>query len=80
VGKFFNFPKSKQFGENSQNLATLAKGFPNKGRLLRVTTQRRTIRVARWYIFRPKIAIWVNFGRSCNVNKTSQHLHVGMFY
>jgi hypothetical protein len=24
------------------------------------------IRVARWYIFTPKIAIWVNFGRSCN--------------
>jgi hypothetical protein len=23
-------------------------------------------RVARWYIFRPKIAIWVNFGGSCN--------------
>jgi hypothetical protein len=23
-------------------------------------------RVARWYIFRPKIAIWVNFEGSCN--------------
>jgi hypothetical protein len=23
-------------------------------------------RVARWYIFRPKFAIWVNFGGSCN--------------
>jgi hypothetical protein len=23
-------------------------------------------RVARWFIFRPKIAIWVNFGGSCN--------------
>jgi hypothetical protein len=23
-------------------------------------------RVARWYIFKPKIRIWVNFGRSCN--------------
>jgi hypothetical protein len=22
--------------------------------------------VARWYIFKPKIPIWVNFGRSCN--------------
>jgi hypothetical protein len=25
-----------------------------------------SIRVARWYILRPKIAIWVNFGGSCN--------------
>jgi hypothetical protein len=24
------------------------------------------IRVARWYIFNPKIPIWVNFGGSCN--------------
>jgi hypothetical protein len=23
-------------------------------------------RVARWFIFKPKILIWVNFGRSCN--------------
>jgi hypothetical protein len=23
------------------------------------------ISVARWYIFKPKIPIWVNFGRSC---------------
>jgi hypothetical protein len=23
-------------------------------------------RVARWYIFTPKIPVWVNFGRSCN--------------
>jgi hypothetical protein len=23
-------------------------------------------RVARWYIFKPKIQIWVNFGVSCN--------------
>jgi hypothetical protein len=23
-------------------------------------------RVARWYIFKPKIPIWVNFGESCN--------------
>jgi hypothetical protein len=22
--------------------------------------------VARWYIFKPKIPIWVNFGASCN--------------
>jgi hypothetical protein len=25
-----------------------------------------TVRVARWYIFKPKIPIWVNFGGSCN--------------
>jgi hypothetical protein len=24
------------------------------------------IRVARWFLFEPKISIWVNFGRSCN--------------
>jgi hypothetical protein len=24
------------------------------------------IRVARWFVFKPKIQIWVNFGRSCN--------------
>jgi hypothetical protein len=24
------------------------------------------IRVARWYIFKPKITSWVNFGGSCN--------------
>jgi hypothetical protein len=23
------------------------------------------IRVARWYVFRPKIPIWINFGGSC---------------
>jgi hypothetical protein len=23
-------------------------------------------RVARWYIFKPKVQIWVNFGGSCN--------------
>jgi hypothetical protein len=23
-------------------------------------------RVARWFVFKPKIQIWVNFGRSCN--------------
>jgi hypothetical protein len=23
-------------------------------------------RVARWYIFKPKIPVWVNFGGSCN--------------
>jgi hypothetical protein len=37
-------------------------------------------RVARWYIFRPKIAIWVNFGGSCN----ERYWHVlwpfGLFY
>jgi hypothetical protein len=27
---------------------------------------RVTIRAARWFIFRPKIAIWVHFGGSCN--------------
>jgi hypothetical protein len=25
-----------------------------------------SIRVARWYIFKPKIPIWINFGKSCN--------------
>jgi hypothetical protein len=25
-----------------------------------------TIRVARWYVFRPEIPIWENFGVSCN--------------
>jgi hypothetical protein len=24
------------------------------------------MQVARWFIFRPKIVIWVNFGGSCN--------------
>jgi hypothetical protein len=24
------------------------------------------IRVARWFVFKPKIPIWVNFGASCN--------------
>jgi hypothetical protein len=24
------------------------------------------VSIARWYIFKPKIQIWVNFGRSCN--------------
>jgi hypothetical protein len=23
-------------------------------------------RVARWFVFKPKIQIWVNFGGSCN--------------
>jgi hypothetical protein len=23
-------------------------------------------RVARWFVFKPKIEIWVNFGGSCN--------------
>jgi hypothetical protein len=25
-----------------------------------------TTRVARWFVFKPKIQIWVNFGESCN--------------
>jgi hypothetical protein len=25
-----------------------------------------TTRVARWFVFKPKIQIWVNFGGSCN--------------
>jgi hypothetical protein len=26
----------------------------------------RSPRVARWFVFKPKIQIWVNFGGSCN--------------
>jgi hypothetical protein len=26
----------------------------------------KLIRVARWYIFKPKIPVWVNLGVSCN--------------
>jgi hypothetical protein len=33
------------------------------GRILRIVLQTR---VARWYIFKPEIPIWVNFGGSCN--------------
>jgi hypothetical protein len=29
-------------------------------------TSRVQIRVARWYIFKPKIPIWIDFGGSCN--------------
>jgi hypothetical protein len=28
--------------------------------------RRHTPRVARWFLFKPKIQIWVNFGGSCN--------------
>jgi hypothetical protein len=37
---------------------------------------RRTFRVARWHIFKPKIPIWANFGRSCN----GQCWYVGICY
>jgi hypothetical protein len=29
-------------------------------------TEIHTFRVARWFVFKPKIPIWVNFGVSCN--------------
>jgi hypothetical protein len=41
-----------------------ANNFSDK-QLLR-SAARLGARAARWYIFRPKIGIWVNFGRSCN--------------
>jgi hypothetical protein len=33
------------------------------------------VRVARWFVFKPKIQIWVNFGWSCNDIQD-----VGIFY
>jgi hypothetical protein len=37
-------------------------------------------RVARWYIFQPKIPIWVNFGGSCNGRCWSILWPFGLFY
>jgi hypothetical protein len=34
--------------------------------------------VARWYIFTPKISIWVNFGKSCN--GTCWYFYANLFY
>jgi hypothetical protein len=37
-------------------------------------------RVARWHIFKPKIPIWVNFGRSCNGRCWYILCPFGLFY
>jgi hypothetical protein len=37
-------------------------------------------RVARWYIFKPKISIWVNFVGSCNITSWSILWPFGLFY
>jgi hypothetical protein len=38
------------------------------------------IRVARWYIFKPKISVWVNFGVSCNERFWKILCWFGLFY
>jgi hypothetical protein len=38
------------------------------------------IRVARWFVFKPKISIWVNFGRSCNGKSWYILRPLGVFY
>jgi hypothetical protein len=37
-------------------------------------------RVARWFVFKPKIQIWVNFGGSCNVRCWYILRTLGPFY
>jgi hypothetical protein len=51
------------FHQNAQKImAKLVTYFPAPPPPLKTLC----FRVARWYIFSPKIAIWVNFGGSCN--------------
>jgi hypothetical protein len=37
-------------------------------------------RVARWFVFKPKIPIWVNFGGSCNGKSWYILCPYGLFY
>jgi hypothetical protein len=46
-------------------LASLFSNFPNGGFPAR-SLFKMAARVARWFVFKPKIQIWVNFGGSCN--------------
>jgi hypothetical protein len=41
---------------------------------------RHDTRVARWFVFKPKIQIWVNFGGSCNVIFCCILWPFGLFY
>jgi hypothetical protein len=43
-------------------------------------TECRVSRVARWYIFKPKIPVWVNFRGSCNGRCWYILLRLGPFY